>query len=109
MLLVIRYFMFIAYSLARSNVIPVAVYPILKRNNHLDDIPEIIEHGVNGFISNDEEELKQHLVELLNDEDLAKSLGKEARKTIVDKFSQEKFVLKSESLLHKAAKICFRG
>jgi len=27
-----------------SNVIPVAVYPILKKNNHLDDIPEIIEH-----------------------------------------------------------------
>ena len=37
-------------------------------------IPEIVEHGVNGFISNNEEELKQHLVELLNDEDLAKRL-----------------------------------
>ena len=72
-------------------------------------IPEIIENGVNGFISNDETELKQYLVDLLNDEDLAKSLGKEARKTIVDKFSQEKFVLKWDSLLHKAAKICFRG
>ena len=72
-------------------------------------IPEIIENGVNGFISNDETELKQYLVDLLNDEDLAKSLGKEARKTIVDKFSQEKFILKWDSLLHKAAKICFRG
>ena len=72
-------------------------------------IPEIIEHGVNGFISNDEEELKQHLVELLNDEDLAKRLGKEARKTIVENFSQEKFALKWDSLFHKSAKICFRG
>ena len=40
-----------------------------------------------------------------------KSIGpiKEARKTIVEKFSQEKFVLKWDSLFHKSAKICFRG
>ena len=31
-------------------------------------IPEIIKNGVNGFISNDEEELKEMLVELLNNE-----------------------------------------
>tara|TARA_R110002051_G_C8688119_1_gene492638 strand:- start:415 stop:1431 length:1017 start_codon:yes stop_codon:yes gene_type:complete len=72
-------------------------------------IPEIIENGVNGFISNDETELKQYLVDLLNDEDLAKNLGREARKTIVENFSQEKFVLKWDSLLHRAAKFCFRG
>ena len=72
-------------------------------------IPEIIENGVNGFISNDETELKQYLVDLLNDEDLAKKLGNEARKTIVENFSQEKFVLRWDSLFHKAAKICFRG
>ena len=52
---------------------------------------------------------KRQVVELLNDEDLAKRLGKEARKTIVENFSQEKFALKWDSLFHKSAKICFRG
>ena len=72
-------------------------------------IPEIVENGVNGFISNDEAELQQYLVDLLNDEDLAKSMGEAARKTIVDNFSQENFVSKWDSLFHRAAKICFRG
>jgi hypothetical protein len=27
-----------------SNIIPIVVYPILKKNNHLDELPEIIEH-----------------------------------------------------------------
>ncbi|SVC88587.1 uncharacterized protein METZ01_LOCUS341441 [marine metagenome] len=27
-----------------TNCIPIAVYPILKKNNHLDELPEIVEH-----------------------------------------------------------------
>ena len=72
-------------------------------------IPEIVENGVNGFISNDEAELKQYLVDLLNDEDLAKKMGEAARKTIVDNFSQENFVGNWDSLFQRAAKMCFRG
>ena len=72
-------------------------------------IPEIVENGVNGFISNDEEELKLYLVDLLNDEELAKKLGENARKTIVENFSQEEFIRKWDFLLKQTAKKFFRG
>jgi len=55
-------------------------------------IPEIIENGVNGFMSNDEQELKTSIQKLLADPDLRKSVGEAARKTILEKFSEEKFI-----------------
>jgi glycosyltransferase involved in cell wall biosynthesis len=72
-------------------------------------IPEIVENGVNGFISNDEKELKQYVVNLLNDEGLAKEIGENARKTVVEKFSQEDFIKKWDSTFKKTAQKCFRG
>jgi hypothetical protein len=55
-------------------------------------IPEMIEHGVNGLISNDETELRDHLEKLLADEDLRIKLGKAARETILKDFSESKFI-----------------
>lgn len=55
-------------------------------------IPEVIENGVNGFISNDEEELKGYIKQLLDDPSLAAKMGHAARKTIVEKFSEESFI-----------------
>lgn len=55
-------------------------------------IPEIIEHGVNGFISNDEQELRGYIQQLLDDEDLRNKLGKAARETILTDFSERKFI-----------------
>ena len=55
-------------------------------------IPEIIDHGVNGFCSNDEEQLRQHMIDLLNDPDLCASMGEEARKTIEKMFGMDRFV-----------------
>jgi hypothetical protein len=55
-------------------------------------IPDIIDHGVNGFISNDENELKGYVETLLKDEDLRSKLGAAARQTILDDFSEEKFI-----------------
>jgi glycosyltransferase involved in cell wall biosynthesis len=55
-------------------------------------IPEIIQNGKNGFISNDEEELKSYVKMLLADEEMRKTLGKEARNTILEKFSQDTFI-----------------
>jgi len=54
-------------------------------------IPEIIKNGVNGFLSNDEEELSEYIQLLLNDPKLARRIGEEARKTIVKDFSKDKF------------------
>ena len=72
-------------------------------------IPEVIEHGVNGFMSNDENELKQYVVDLLNDEDLAKQMGEAARETIVKRFSVDKFASKWDFILHSASKKVFLG
>ena len=53
-------------------------------------IPEVIEHGKNGMMSNNESELNSYVKQLFNDEDLRKSLGEEARKTVLEKFSEKK-------------------
>jgi glycosyltransferase involved in cell wall biosynthesis len=55
-------------------------------------IPEIIEHGVNGFISNSEAELRSCCQILLNDPKLANEFGQAARKTVLEKFSKQKFL-----------------
>lgn len=55
-------------------------------------IPEVVRHGVDGFISNDEEELKKYLHVLLCDEELAKKMGDSARQRIIDKFGLSQFV-----------------
>lgn len=55
-------------------------------------IPEIIQNGVNGFISNDEAELRSYINKILNDPELRKTLGENARKTIVEKFSEKTFI-----------------
>jgi glycosyltransferase involved in cell wall biosynthesis len=55
-------------------------------------IPEVIKNGENGYISNDEKELRKYLENVINDENLRKKLGDNARKTITEMFSEEKFV-----------------
>ena len=54
-------------------------------------IPEVIEHGVNGFMTNDETEMRGYLEQLLNDEELALQMGLKARQTILDEFSVKRF------------------
>lgn len=55
-------------------------------------IPEIITNGENGFISNDENELKQFINTLLSNEELRIKIGNNARNTIIEKFSEKNFV-----------------
>jgi len=55
-------------------------------------IPDIIEHGVNGFISNDEGELRGYIDLLKGDQELANKVGEAARQTILTKFSEKDFV-----------------
>lgn len=61
-------------------------------------MPEIIENGVNGFITNDKDELKKYLTELLENNELRETLGNNARKTIVEKFSELAFIEKWNSV-----------
>ena len=55
-------------------------------------IPEIIENGVNGFISNNEHELREYCKILLDDFDLTKNIGYNAVQTIKTKFNKERFL-----------------
>lgn len=50
-----------------------------------------IRNGVNGFLSDDPAELRIFAWQLLRDRDLAMRLGAEARKTVTELFSTEKF------------------
>lgn len=61
-------------------------------------IPEIIKNGENGFISNDESELRAYIEKLLSDHELRNRIGKAARETIVKNFSQDVFIEKWNSL-----------
>lgn len=66
-------------------------------------IPEVIENGVNGFLSNDENELREYCVRLLNDEDLAKRLGYMAKETILNKFNKDRFLSEWNHVFNLAA------
>jgi glycosyltransferase involved in cell wall biosynthesis len=57
-------------------------------------IPEIVDNGVNGFISNDPKELRGYVDRLLEDKELATKLGMAARETIISNFSQNAFIKK---------------
>lgn len=66
-------------------------------------IPEFVEHDVNGFMTNDQEEMHYYLQMLLHDDKLAKRLGDAARETILKKCSKERFVTQWDSVFQEAA------
>lgn len=66
-------------------------------------IPEIIQNGENGLISNNPQHLRMFIKEVLSDDNLAKRLGEQARKTIVDKFPLYKFIENWNNTFEKAA------
>ena len=51
-----------------------------------------IEDGVNGFVSDDEDYLREKIKELLKDRSLAKSIGQKTRETVMDKFPVDNFI-----------------
>lgn len=72
-------------------------------------IPEVVEHGVNGLMSNDPEELRAFCQKLLADEGLARRLGEQARRTILERFSMATFVANWDRLLRDAADRVYTG
>lgn len=71
-------------------------------------IPEIIQNGHNGYISNNEEELKRYLHIVLNDENIRNELGKNARQTVLEKFSEKTFVDKWNNLFNSVYEVSTR-
>jgi glycosyltransferase involved in cell wall biosynthesis len=66
--------------------------PSIPYQNRFDffEIPQIITNGKNGFYSDDVNELRGYIDKLLEDQDLAKRVGEEGRKTAIKLFSKEK-------------------
>jgi hypothetical protein len=50
-----------------------------------------ITHGVSGFLSDDPRRLRRYAQMLLNDPDLARLMGQQARKTVAERFSLTRF------------------
>ena len=65
------------------------------------DIPYYIEHGYNGLLVNNVEDMRKYLKILLKDKDLATFLGKNARETVLLKCSKETFTQSWNSLFEK--------
>lgn len=72
-------------------------------------IPQIIKDGVNGFCSNDAAILRKRCQQLLEDEELCRRLGGEARKTMEEKFSFKCVAPVWEGVLRTASDIIVTG
>lgn len=68
-------------------------------------LPEIIKNGENGFITNDKTKMREYLLLLLNDKDLAYTMGQKARETVVEKFGLDKFVRRWNEIFDKIPNI----
>ncbi len=55
-------------------------------------MPDFIENGVNGFITNDPVVMKERLKELVDNQETAKRIGAAGRETIIQQFGQQRFL-----------------
>lgn len=67
-------------SLANLNIFP---------NHFLYEVDQFIQNGVNGFISEDKNELRTYVQQLLEDEELAKRIGKAGKETAIQLFDKD--------------------
>lgn len=72
-------------------------------------LPDIIENGYNGFITNKPEELNMYVKRLLNNPELAYELGQNARKTMIERFSMDSFVQKWNNLFESTRDFVYTG
>lgn len=67
-------------------------------------IPEFIEDGNNGFITNDSAMMQERLKNLIEDHDMALEIGAAGRETILKHFGQQQFIEAWDKALWKVAK-----
>ncbi len=64
-------------------------------------IPSIVKHGYNGYCTNDPKEMREYILRLFENPELATSLGNNARKTVLKNFSVSAFVKKWNNLFYR--------
>jgi hypothetical protein len=72
--------------------------PVIALSNVAERCP--IEHGVNGFVSNDAEEFAAYIIQLFQNAQLCRKLGNAARQRIQDEFSRKSMVSQLNKLIH---------
>ncbi|MBT5471673.1 MAG: glycosyltransferase [Nitrospina sp.] len=87
------------YNLAMLEAMATGM-PIVTSQNKTSPIRD----GVNGYCSNDPEYLSRCIADLMQDPVLAKKLGENARKTILENFSIDKFINSWSNVVELAVK-----
>lgn len=72
-------------------------------------IPKYFTHGENALLSNDEGELREHLIFLLENPEEAERLGRNAQKLIREKFSKSRFLDQWRKVFDQAAQLPYTG
>lgn len=72
-------------------------------------IPQVIQDGVNGYVSNDPSVLTARCKELLADPARCREMGQAARKTIEDRFNFRRMAAEWDAVLRQAADITVTG
>lgn len=72
-------------------------------------ISEYVEHGVSGYLTNDEKEMRGYLEYLLSNPDVAEKMGNEGRRIMMEKFSLQKFVNSWNETFRTASDIVYKG
>ncbi len=62
---------------------------------------EIIEHGVNGFLAHNNDEWEEYLTLLIDNSELRKTIGKQGRKTVKERYSINSQRLKYVEIFEK--------
>jgi glycosyltransferase involved in cell wall biosynthesis len=65
-------------------------------------LPDVIQDGVNGFVSSDPDVLVDRMKALISDPELARSLGQRARETARERFGLDRFRAEWDDALHAA-------
>jgi glycosyltransferase involved in cell wall biosynthesis len=73
--------------------------PVALNNSML---PEVIEHGDNGYLANSEAEARKYCEYLLENPNVCRTMGERARQTIVEKFNLENFVQNWNRILYES-------
>ena len=68
------------------------------------EIPNIIQNAYNGYISNDLDILRDMIHYLINNPEKAEEMGRNARQTIIEHFSIERFIENWNNLFDKVMK-----
>lgn len=72
-------------------------------------IASFIENRVNGYATNDPQEMRAILQRLIDDEGMANKIGMNGRQTVLDKFGLDRHLQEWSSILEKSSRIPYVG